>query len=1034
MDRKGKTLTVFLFILIVVLPCCFYGYVYYEVYYKLTRDAANRIEEGAIDRIVASESPVYYDDGLTPIGVFFEKTHLRYIPYENIPKVFIKAIIAAEDKNFFKHWGFDPKAVFRALLANIWAGKVKQGGSTITQQTAKNIFKREKRSYRAKLKELLQAIVLEKKFTKEKILETYVNQFFVTGYGKGLRIAAQYFFAKEAEDLDLVEAAFIAGSVKAPNRYNPFAKKTEAEKRAAIGLARQRKDYVLGNMLRMNTITSEEHEKAKEREVPFKEGKITYRLNVILDYIREQLESDFFKGILREQGVENIATSGISIHTSINKEIQEAALTSLRTHLPVLDVKMNGYDIKEIIGKSKEQLEDELKQKGGSLPFLAKISQVDAGKEGGHLKVAWDNGDGVIDYEGFRAVADARRKWKRGPWALFEKKHVPAFLKAFQVGDMVPVQIVPLEGDKKKTKLLLSTFPELNGGLVVLRKGMVKAMVGGFYNQYFNRAVDAKRQLGSMFKPIVYTAALQLNWNSLDSLQNMLNLYEFEGTLYVPRPDHDPTSERVSMAWAGAKSENMATVWLLYHLTDKLNLSELRRVTRILGLGRKDGEGYLDYKERIRDKYGVNVNRRALMDAAFEQAKTQIESDLIFGGYEEMLDNLSRLHFEIDRKALIKSEKFDLKKAEDRKILQEIMQLSLGGIRELEEETSPIPEMLSLETPFNEIPLLEGSDTAAGSDYAISPDILDLLIENTNQNYKQLVDSKRYGLETLSKVRDFKALVNMHYVVYLAKKLGISTELYPVLSFPLGPYSVSMAEAALAYQTILTGRIHKLIDENTPEMMPIITKIVDREGKTLWEYEPRSEQVLSPRVSRLSGEILRKVMQIGTGKKARNAVKLFDVPIPSFGKTGTANRFTNSSFVGFIPGPNKETGELDMKEGYVICCYVGFDDNRPMKVKRLEIYGSSGALPLWIDTARAIVRTDEYEKNLEPADIIFGRRALRLSASGKGFRRVAVSSATGLPQGISGSSTRLRVLTECEDHDGALVLKRRFEPIEGERK
>jgi hypothetical protein len=105
-----------------------------------------------------------------------------------------------------------------------------------------------------------------------------------------------------------------------------------------------------------------------------------------------------------------------------------------------------------------------------------------------------------------------------------------------------------------------------------------------------------------------------------------------------------------------------------------------------------------------------------------------------------------------------------------------------------------------------------------------------------------------------------------------------------------------------------------------------------------------------------------------------------------------------------------------------------------MKVKRLEIYGSSGALPLWIDTARAIVGTDEYENSLEPADIIFGRRALRLSASGKGFRRVAVSSATGLPQGPSPSSAPLRVLTECEDHDGALVLKRHFEPIEGERK
>ena len=398
MSRKGKITTVLLVILFVVLPCCIFGYFYFGVYSELANEAAKRIEEGAIDRVVASESPVYYDDGLTPIGVFFEQTHLRYIPYEDIPKVFIKAIIAAEDKNFFKHQGFDVKAVIRAFWTNYRAGKVKQGGSTITQQTAKNVFKREKRSYKAKFKELVQALVLEKKFTKEKILETYINQFFVTGYGKGLRIAAQYFFAKEPADLDLVEAAFIAGSVKAPNRYNPFAKKTKEEKLTAIGLARQRKDYVLDNMLKMNAITKEEYEKAKKREVPFKEGKITYRLNVVLDYIREQLESDYFKAILREQGVENIATSGISIHTSINKEIQEAALKSLRRHLPILDVKMNGYDINEIVNRSKEQVEDQFTQKSESLPFLAKISHVDSGKEGGYLKLTWDNGDGVIDY------------------------------------------------------------------------------------------------------------------------------------------------------------------------------------------------------------------------------------------------------------------------------------------------------------------------------------------------------------------------------------------------------------------------------------------------------------------------------------------------------------------------------------------------------------------------------------------------------------------------------------------------------------
>ncbi|NIP32739.1 MAG: glycosyl transferase family 51, partial [candidate division Zixibacteria bacterium] len=157
-----------------------------------------------------------------------------------------------------------------------------------------------------------------------------------TGFGRGLRIAAQYFFDKEAEDLDLVESAFIAGSVKGPFRYNPFTKKTEAEKEKARQLAKSRKNYVLAAMRKMNFITQEQYLGAKKEEVPFKEGKVTYRLNVILDYIREQLESRYFTEILQEQGVDNIATSGVKIYTSINREIQEGALRSIRKHLPLL--------------------------------------------------------------------------------------------------------------------------------------------------------------------------------------------------------------------------------------------------------------------------------------------------------------------------------------------------------------------------------------------------------------------------------------------------------------------------------------------------------------------------------------------------------------------------------------------------------------------------------------------------------------------------------------------------------------------------
>ncbi len=225
MGKKTKILVLVVCVLFLV-PATILGY----FCFKVVSEVSGRIERGAIDRIIASESPVYYDDGRTPIGVFFEKTHRKYTRYKDIPDMFIKALVAAEDKDFFTHWGFDLKAMLRAFVANARAGRVVQGGSTITQQTAKNIFKREKRSYKAKLKEVIEAFLLEWRYTKEEILEMYANQFFVTGYGKGLKIAAQYYFGKDLRDLDLVEVAFIVGSVKGPNRYNPFIKKTQTKK------------------------------------------------------------------------------------------------------------------------------------------------------------------------------------------------------------------------------------------------------------------------------------------------------------------------------------------------------------------------------------------------------------------------------------------------------------------------------------------------------------------------------------------------------------------------------------------------------------------------------------------------------------------------------------------------------------------------------------------------------------------------------------------------------------------------------------
>jgi membrane peptidoglycan carboxypeptidase len=526
MKKKIKRLIAITLILFFILIISLAGFLFF-----VSQEVKNQIDRGVIANIISSESPVYFNDNVTPLGVFFEKIHSKYINYKDIPQIYIKALIASEDGNFFHHSGFDFKAIARAFIANMKAGKVVQGGSTITQQTAKNIFKREKKGYISKLKELFQGLILEYFYTKEDILEMYINQFEVTGFGKGLRIASEYFFNKDVKDLNLVEAAFIAGMVKGPYKYNPFTKTTDEARNRAIKNANIRKNYVLKNMLKLKMISNEEYLSAIKQDLIFNEGKVTYRLDVILDYIRDQLQSEYFKKILHDEGVDNIATSGIKIYTSINKEIQNAALRSVQKNLPLLDIRLSGMDTKIFKDRYLKKVGAYYQTQESGLPFFVKIISIVKSDKGPEITVTWNNVmTGIIDIPSLNEVANAWAMWKYGYNFNHDFNYLNEFINLFNEGDYIPVTITE-EGDRK---ICFAPIPELEGGVVILKDGMVKAMIGGYFNRHFNRAVDAKRQLGSIFKPIVYTAALQLKWHSLDKLINVRDLYTYQGTYYLP--------------------------------------------------------------------------------------------------------------------------------------------------------------------------------------------------------------------------------------------------------------------------------------------------------------------------------------------------------------------------------------------------------------------------------------------------------------------------------------------------------------------
>jgi membrane peptidoglycan carboxypeptidase len=224
-------------------------------------------------------------------------------------------------------------------------------------------------------------------------------------------------------------------------------------------------------------------------------------------------------------------------------------------------------------------------------------------------------------------------------------------------------------------------------------------------------------------------------------------------------------------------------------------------------------------------------------------------------------------------------------------------------------------------------------------------------------------------------------------------------------------------------------------------MVPIITRIEDREGETIWEYQPKPVKILSDNVSSLVTEILRMVMEMGTGRSAKDAVQLsmeienqkMGFPIPTFGKTGTADRFTNSSFVGFIPGPEEDSNQYDIQNGYVIASYVGYDDNRPMKGKHIAIYGASGALPLWIEIANAIANNPHYKKGIQIADLAFEIQSL-FRRNNSQFQPVPLLPISGFPQWPKDpkiSEDYPQVLSHINAGEHNIELKRLFEPVTG---
>ena len=404
-----------------------------------------------------------------------------FIPYESIPDKIVNAFLSAEDKNFFNHPGIDAKGILRAIIKNIKnisQNKRLVGASTITQQVAKNFLLTNEVSIKRKVKEAILAFRIERAYTKERILELYLNQIYLGQGTYGIAAASLEYFDKSIKELNYPEAALLAALPKAPSKYNPY---------KYSDVAKFRRNLVLKNLEENKFISKKELVKFKNFKLNLKKRKIEIvnEANSYTEEVRRTVKDMF--------GFEKLYSQGLSISTPLRIDYQMQALKSLRKGIEDYDRrrgwrgsitnKLTNKNWKKII--SKYQLDPTLNW------HLVEIISL----ENNEIK--------------FKSILDSKKNftgiltYKNLKWSIPKKKLIKDI---HNEGDIIFVK-------KENNTWYLKQYPKVNGGIVVLDPftGDVLALAGGFdfKKSEFNRVTQAKRQPGSAFKPIVYAAALE---------------------------------------------------------------------------------------------------------------------------------------------------------------------------------------------------------------------------------------------------------------------------------------------------------------------------------------------------------------------------------------------------------------------------------------------------------------------------------------------------------------------------------------------
>lgn len=493
------------------------------------------------------------------------------VPGDQLPVMLKQATMSVEDSNFYNHHGIDFKAIFRAMVTNLKAGHVVEGGSTITQQLSKTLFLTAEKSLERKIREAILAVRLEMIFSKEEILEMYLNQIYYGHGSYGVEAASASYFGKHVQDLTLEECAMLAALPKAPNHYSPYRNMEKAKKR---------RNHAIRRMLSERFITKQQALEAINSDI--KLGELSDMLNrapYFVEYIRQFLEEKF--------GSSKLYRGGLKVYTTLNMNHQEFAQKAIRENLRVVDKRL-GYrgplDHMEIIGDA-QAIQEHVKTinqfEEGEKPVLGEIIR------GAVLQVEQE--EVLVELGGEQGIIELENMaWARTPNVKVDGKwaRIRSAREALSPGDIVLVNTLGIREDMK-WELGLEQEPDVEAGLISLdtQTSQIRSMVGGydFSKSQFNRAVQAVRQPGSAFKPIIYASAIKEDFTPASIIIDSPVIFkENEDNFDKWKPVNfekkffGPTSLRTALT----HSRNVVTIKLLQNI----GIRKAVEMARMLGI------------------------------------------------------------------------------------------------------------------------------------------------------------------------------------------------------------------------------------------------------------------------------------------------------------------------------------------------------------------------------------------------------------------------------------------------------------------